>query len=141
SKYFTGWQGALQTVSNTKYYIPERFNIIQSSNGEGQIVITLSTIKDHDEYHGVTRTIVNGNQILKAFITIYDADKLTDIQMGSMVRHAFGQALGLPLTSNTIDLMHEPMSTDHSYISECDINALQKLYNGVRPPNDFCDNT
>ncbi len=141
STYFTGWQGALQTISNTKHYIPERFDITQSSNGAGQIVITLSAIKDNDGYYGITRTIVNGNQILKAFITIYDADKLTDIQIGSIVRHEFGYALGLPSTSNTVDLMHDFISTDHSYISECDINALQKLYNDVKPSDDFCNNT
>ncbi len=140
-KYFTGWQGALQTMPITKYSIPEKFNVVQSSNGEGQIVITLSKIKDRDGYYGTTRTIVNGNQILKVFITIYDADKLTDTQMGSIVRHEFGHALGLPLTNNTADLMDESITTDHPYISECDINALQKLYNGVKPSDDFCDNT
>jgi len=139
NKHFIGWQGALQVTSDTKHYIPERFNIIQSSNGEGQIVITLSTIKDHDGYYGITRTIVNGNQILKAFITIYDADNLTDTQIGSIVRQEFGHALGLPPTSNTADLMHESISTDHSYISECDIYALQELYNGVKPSDDFCN--
>ncbi|MGI0075760.1 MAG: matrixin family metalloprotease, partial [Nitrosotalea sp.] len=116
------------------------FNIVHSSNGEGQIVITLSTINDHDGYYGVTRTIVNGNQILKAFITTYDTDKLTDTQIGSIIRHEFGYALGLPPTSNAADLMYESISTDHSYISECDINAIQKLYNGEKPSDDFCNN-
>lgn len=141
NKYFVGWQGALRTTSDTKHYIPERFNIIQSSNGEGQIVITLSTIKNHDGYYGITKTIVNGTQILKVFITIYDASNLTDTQIGSMIRHEFGHALGLPFTSNTKDLMRESISTDHSYISECDIDALQKLYNDTKPFNDFCNTT
>ncbi|HEX5457054.1 MAG TPA: matrixin family metalloprotease [Candidatus Nitrosotalea sp.] len=138
SKYFKGWQGAVQTILDTKHYIPERFNIIQSANGEGQIVITLSTIKDGNGYSGVTRTIVDGNQILKSFITIYAADKLTDTQTESIVRHEFGHALGLPHTSNTLDLMQDSISADHSYISACDINALQKLYNDVKPSDDFC---
>ncbi|MDE1813104.1 MAG: matrixin family metalloprotease [Thaumarchaeota archaeon] len=141
NKYFIGWQGALQVTSDTKHNIPERFNIIQSSNGEGQIVITLSTIKNHDGYYGITKTIVNGNHILKVFITIYDASNLTDTQIGSMVRHEFGHALGLPSTSNTEDLMRESISTDHSYISECDIDALQKLYNGTKLSADFCNIT
>ncbi|MGI0063160.1 MAG: hypothetical protein ACREBA_11980, partial [Nitrosotalea sp.] len=51
-KYFTGWQGALETTPVTKHNIPEKFNVIQSSNGEGQIVITLSKIKDRDGYYG-----------------------------------------------------------------------------------------
>ncbi len=140
SKYFKGWQGAVQVISETKHYVPEKFNIVQSASGEGQIVITLSTIKDGNGYSGVTRTIVDGNQILKAFITIYDAGKLTDTQTESIVRHEFGHALGLPHTSNTSDLMHDSISADHSYISACDINALQKLYNEVKPSDDFCNN-
>ncbi|HJW19722.1 MAG TPA: matrixin family metalloprotease [Candidatus Nitrosotalea sp.] len=140
-EYFTGWQGALQTTSSTKHHIPDKFSIAQSSNGEGQIVITLSTIKDRDGYYGTTRTIVNGNQILKVFITIYDASKIPDTQIGSIVRHEFGHALGLPLTNNTADLMHESITTDQPYISECDVNALQKVYDGVKPSDDFCNNT
>jgi hypothetical protein len=136
--YFKGWQGAVQATSDTKHYIPEKFNIIQSSSGEGQIVITLSTIKDSNGYSSITRTIVDGNQILKAFITIYDAGKLTDIQTASIVRHEFGHALGLPHTSNTSDLMQDSISMNHSYISACDINALQKSYNDVKPSDDFC---
>ena len=139
AKYFKGWQGAVQTIPDTKHYIPERFNIIQSSSSEGQIVITLSTIKDGNGYSGITKTIVDGNQILKAFITIYDADKLTDVQTESIVRHEFGHALGLPHTSNTSDLMYDSITTNHSYISVCDTEALQKLYNEVKPSEGFCN--
>ncbi|MFZ0184388.1 MAG: matrixin family metalloprotease [Nitrosotalea sp.] len=140
SAYFKGWQGAVQTAyANTKYNIPEKFNIIQSDNSEGNIVVTLSTVKSEDGYSGVTRTIVNGNQILKTFITIFDSDKLTDSQLESTVRQEFGHALGLPYTDNPADLMHESISTTNSYISECDINALQKVYNDVDPAGNFCN--
>jgi predicted Zn-dependent protease len=139
SDYFKGWQGALDTTAgNTKHVIPERFNLVQSNNGEGDIVITLSTVKSDDGYSGVTRTIIDGNQILKAFITIYDSDKLTNTQLESIVRHEFGHALGLPHADNPEDLMHESIMTNHSYISECDISALQKLYNDVQPSGNFC---
>lgn len=139
-RYFKGWQGAVQTISDTKHYIPEKFNIIQSSSSEGQIVITLSTLKDGNEYSGITKTIADGNQILKAFITIYDAGKLTDVQTESIVRHEFGHALGLPHTSNTLDLMHDTITTNHSYISVCDTEALQKLYSDVKLSEGFCNN-
>lgn len=138
SKYFIGWQGALDKINNTKHQVPKKFNLIESSNGAGDIVITLSEIKDVDGYAGVTKTIVDGNQILKSFITIYQADKLTDNQIESIIRHEFGHALGLPHTSNSDDLMYESFGPTHSYISECDINALEKLYDGSRPNNDFC---
>jgi hypothetical protein len=140
SEYFKGWQGAVQSVyANTKYNVPEKFNLIQSDNSEGDIVVTLSTVKSEDGYSGVTRTIVDGNQILKVFITIFDSNKLTDSQLESIVRNEFGHALGLPYTDNPQDLMHESITTSHSYISECDINALQKLYNDVEPAGNFCN--
>ena len=141
SEYFKGWQGAVETISaNTKHSIPEKFNLIQSNNGEGDIVVTLSTVKSEDGYSGVTRTIVDGSQILKAFITIYESNKLTDSQLESIVRHEFGHALGLSHTDNPEDLMQESIMTSHPYITECDINALQKLYNDIQPSGNFCNN-
>lgn len=141
TEYFRGWQGAVNTIStDTKYTIPEKFNLIQSNTGDGDILVTLSTIKLADGYSGVTRTIVNGNQILKAFITIYDSNKLTDNQLESIVRQEFGHALGLPYTDNSQDLMNESIITSHSYITECDLNALQGLYNDIQPSGNFCNN-
>ena len=141
SEYFKGWQGAVETIStSTKHSIPEKFNLIQSNNGEGDIVVTLSTVKSEDGYSGVTRTIVDGSQILKTFITIYESNKLTDSQLESIVRHEFGHALGLSHTDNPEDLMQESIMTSHPYITECDINALQKLYNDIQPSGNFCSN-
>lgn len=137
-KLFRGWQEALQTASGTKYPIPKKFNIIHSQNGDGQIVIMLSTIHSKEGYSGSTKTIADGNQILKSFITIYDSNKLTDDQIGSIVRHEFGHALGLPDTGNSEDLMHGTITTNNPYISTCDIDALEKSYNGIKPSDDFC---
>ena len=139
-KYFRGWQGVVDTVpGNSKHTIPTKFNLIQSSTGEGDIVVTLSTLKSEDGYSGVTRTIVNGNQILKAFITIYDSDKLSDLQLESVVRQEFGHALGLPPTNNS-DLMSDSMTTNNSYISQCDIIALEKSYNEEQLSGNYCNN-
>lgn len=136
--HFKGWQGALATVSNTKHSIPQKFDIIQTSNGNGEVVISLSTMKDDQGYSGFTRILTDGNQIRKVFITIYDAEGLTSGQLESIVRHDFGQALGLPLIDKSDDLMHESFM-NHSDISTCDVKYLQKLYNDEKPSNDFCD--
>ena len=137
SKYFKGWQGAVKDTGGIKHYVPEKFDVVESPNGIGDIVITLSSMSDADSYSGITKTIVDGKQILKAFITIYDSDKLTDDQIESIVRHEFGHALGLPNTSNPVDLMHDTIKIN-SYISECDIDALKKLYDDSKPTEDFC---
>ena len=136
--YFRGWQGAIDTISiNPKHEIPTKFNLIQSNNGEGDIVVTLSTLKSENGYSAVTRTITDGNQILKAFITIYDSDKLSDIQIESIVRHEFGRALGLSYADDSKGIMTELTNTN-SYISQCDISALEKSYNEEQIPENFC---
>jgi len=139
SEYFKGWKGALSTIPDTEFYVPTNFNIVESNDGPGQIVIVLSQLEDPDGYSGYTRSIVDNSQILKSFITIYDADKLTDNQLATIVRHEFGHALGLPHTSDPQDLMHATIQTDYPYISECDVAAIQSLYNNTN--NGFCNNT
>lgn len=137
SEYFKGWKGALSTIPDTKFYIPTDFNIVESDDGPGQIVIVLSNLEDPDGYSGYTRSVVDDSQILKSFITIYDANKLTDNQLATIVRHEFGHALGLPHTIDPQDLMHATIQTDYPYISECDINAVQSLYDNTT--TEFCN--
>lgn len=139
SEYFSGWEGALDGIHNTKFYVPSQFNIIESNSGPGQIVIILSHLEDPDGYSGYTRSVVDDSQILKSFITIYDADKITDNHLAAIVRHEFGHALGLSHTNNSQDLMHAMIQTDYPYISECDINELQSLYDGNTNDNNFCN--
>jgi hypothetical protein len=78
STFFKGWTGALKDASNTEslYNIPTDFKVIRRSGGEGDIIITLSNIKDNDGFTGYTKSIVDGNEILKSFITIYDISNL-----------------------------------------------------------------
>lgn len=130
SEYYRGWEGALSTIHNTEFYVPNQFNIVESINGPGQIVITLSHLEDPDGYSGYTRSVVDNSQILKSFITIYDADKLSNNQLAAIVRHEFGHALGLAHASNPQDLMHAVIQTDYPYISKCDVTAVQSLYDG-----------
>lgn len=139
SEYFTGWKGALSTVGNTEFYVPTDFDIVESDNGPGQIVITLSHLEDPDGYSGYTRSVIDDSQILKSFITIYDADRLTDNQITVIVRHEFGHALGLPHTSDPEDLMHATIQTDYPFVSQCDAEAIQSLYNNGTLSNGFCN--
>lgn len=138
TEYFAGWQGALASVQDTKFAVPSQFNVVESTTGPGQIVITLSHLEDPDGYSGYTRSVVDNSQILKSFITIYDADKLSDSQLAAVVRHEFGHALGLPHTSNPQDLMHAVIQTKYPYISKCDVTTVQSLYDG-QPFDNACN--
>jgi hypothetical protein len=134
SNYFLGWQGALKyaAIEDTLYNIPTDFNVLTSNGGEGDIIITLSNLRDGDGYTGYTKSVVDGNEILKSFITIYDVTNLTDEELGTIVRHEFGHALGLGHSTAPEDLMAPNIDMTVPYISECNIDAIVNLYNGVQ---------
>jgi hypothetical protein len=132
STYYKGWQGAIDSLQNekTKFHIPTKFNIIESPTEEGDVTIILSTLENPDGYHGYTKTITDGNEILKSSITIYDVNNLSSERLGAIVRHEFGHALGLGHSTKPEDLMYYVTETQFPMISDCDISAIKDLYSG-----------
>ena len=131
STYYKGWEGAMQKEPiDTKFHIPNKFNIIESPNEEGDIIITLSDLENADGYSGYTKTIVNNDEILKASITIYNVDSLSPEQIAGIIRHEFGHALGLGHSNDQEDLMYQVIQTNFPFISDCDISTLSDLYEG-----------
>ena len=131
STYYKGWQGAIQSMQTEKsaFYIPTKFNIIQSPTEEGDITIVLSDLEDPDGYSGYTKTITDGQETLKAAITIYDVNNLSSERLGAIVRHEFGHALGLGHSTDEDDLMQYVIETNFPFISDCDMSAIKDLYN------------
>ena len=141
STYYVGWMGALNEASQqeTEFYIPTKFNIIESKRGEGQIIISLSNFKDSEGYSGYTKSIAEGNQILKSTITIYDVKNLSESQISIIVLHEMGHALGLAHSTDPLDLMHPSVETSIPYISECDVDAIVSLYDGNESSEVVCE--
>ena len=140
STYYLGWTGALEKASQqkTQYVVPTKFNFVDSGGGEGDIIITLSNVKDNDGYTGYTKSVTEENEILKSFITVYDISNLSDDQLGTIVRHEFGHALGLGHTTATEDLMAPTIDMTIPYISDCNIDAIVNLYNGKSDSQTVC---
>lgn len=132
SVYFLGWAGAMEEASktDTAYTIPTTFNIFQSINGEGHIIINFSNLIDTDGFTGYTRSVIQDGEILKSYITIYDVDNLDASELATIVRHEFGHALGLGHSTDPEDLMAPTILTEFPYISECNVDAMRVLYNG-----------
>ncbi|MGQ0638609.1 MAG: matrixin family metalloprotease, partial [Nitrososphaerota archaeon] len=141
SAYYKGWTGAMNKAASepTVYYIPQTFDVIDKPKGTGQVVITLVKEKDPDGYSGFTRSITDNNQILKSSITIYQADTITKEQMGAIIRHEFGHALGLAHSTAPEDLMAPIIKTEYPYISDCDIDAIRALYDGKKTSQVVCE--
>lgn len=131
STYYVGWEGASAAAysESTKLFIPQKFDINGSPGGVGDIEIILTNDINPDGYSGYTKSLVDGNEILKSKITIYKANKLDADRLEAIMRHEFGHALGLGHSTAQEDLMH-PMLPDYPYISSCDIDALKGLYDG-----------
>lgn len=140
SVYYTGWEGALADASSqhTTSYIPQKFDISGSPGASGDIVIILTNDVNPDGLSGFTKSLADGNQILKSKITIYRASELSSVQLGAITRHEFGHAMGLAHSTAPEDLMHATIQTDYPYISGCDVDAIDGLYDGKQRSEVIC---
>ncbi|HII36295.1 MAG TPA: matrixin family metalloprotease [Nitrosopumilaceae archaeon] len=140
--YHLGWAGALAKAAGnkTQLYIPQKLEVIQSPEGEGDITIMLTDDVNGDGYSGYTKSITDEsqNQILKSQIIIYEVYKLNDEQFKSILRHELGHAFGLAHSTAPEDLMYPTILTQYPYISECDIETIQSLYDGNKKSEVTC---
>ena len=139
SNYYVGWAGALENTPETAIPIPKNFEVLNSQKSNGDIVVILSNIKDRSGNTGYTKTILEGEEIVKAFITIYDVDSLSNTQLGTIMRHEFGHALGLGHSTAPEDLMAPTIDMTYPYISECNIAAVTDLYNKDSDGTTICE--
>lgn len=142
--YYKGWAGAIESANkiNTKYSIPIHFHTTTTTDGVGNIIIKLSNLSDPDGYSGYTKLFVDEqyHQILKATVTIYGIDSLSNTDLEVITRHELGHAFGLAHSTATEDLMAPTITTNYPYISPCNIDALVGLYDGKSKSKVTCEN-
>lgn len=142
STYYKGWMGALTKANEkqTLHNLPVNLELISSSDEVGDIIIHLLTLKDGDGNTGFTKSTVEGDNILRSHITIYDVDSLSDEDLSMIIRHEFGHALGLAHSTDPQDLMHPTLNTNNPFISECNLDAIVSLYNEENSNKVTCQN-
>ena len=142
--FYLGWVGALESISdaNTKYHIPSEIQVIESTDGEGDITIVLTDEVNGDGYSGFTKSIADEtqNQILKSEITIFDASSTDGEDLAKLLRHEFGHAIGLAHSSAIEDLMYPTIEMEYPYISQCDLSAIESLYDNGGSSIVICEN-
>jgi hypothetical protein len=119
-------------------YIPQKFDINGSPGVVGDIELILTNDVSPDGYSGFTKSLVDGNQILKSKITIYGANKIDPSWLAAVLRHEFGHVLGLGHSTANEDLMNAMIQTNYPYISGYDVNTLNGLYNGDENSKVVC---
>jgi predicted Zn-dependent protease len=60
-------------------------------------------------------------------------------ELKTIVRHELGHGFGLAHSSAPEDLMYAEIKTEYPYISECDISAIEKLYNNLQESRVICE--
>lgn len=140
--YYKGWEGALAQTYNdpVKFFMPTKFNVVESTNAqEGDIIIKLINEKNEEGYMGYTKMATDNDHITKATIMVFEINNISDKDLSTVIRHEFGHALGLGHSTDSEDLMHDTIDTKYGYISNCDIHALSKLYEGQESSEIICD--
>jgi len=134
SIYYASWKEAIKTIephqNNPNLVLPYNFRIIESQKSEGDIIINLSNLMNADGYTGFTKSRVEGNEILKSTIKIFNVKNLSDEELKTIIRHELGHALGLSHSTDPDDLMYPTINMDYPMISSCDVDALHSLYDG-----------
>lgn len=100
SVYYKGWSGALNSIKQyTMFYIPQKINIV--SDDTGDVIITLTNLKNPDGFSGFTKSLVDENehQILKSQITIYEVDKLSTEQFKTILTRVWSRIRSCSLYS------------------------------------------
>jgi len=144
STYYAGWEGALKAAASqgeTLYLIPTSFKMVESKGAIADITIRGTGVKNADGYLGYTNTIADeaNNQVLKADITIFEIKDMSEEHLATILRHEIGHAMGLSHSTDPDDLMAPIITTYYPYMSPCDVQALQGLYDNNQNSRVICD--
>ena len=142
SRFYAGWLGALSGIEKkTTFEIPLQFHVHKTASPDGQVIIILTNLSDPDGNSAYTKSIVDSDtkRILQSTIIIYGADRVSPDDLAVIVRHEFGHALGLAHSTDPDDLMYPQIHTEYPYISQCDIVALEGLYDGGESSKVVCE--
>ena len=140
SKYWIGWKGAIDHLREIRG-IDKPLEVIFTDKDDADIIITLTNSKSGEGLSGQTNSVVNDEEreILRSYVTIFEANKLSTEHLEIIIRHEFGHVAGLAHSTAPEDLMYPVIQTPAPFISECDVDALLHLYTGGKTSQVICE--
>jgi len=125
--YFKGWLGAgtyLRQTFGIADGKPPAITFVNSPE-DADVIIIPTDYRSGDGNRGWTNSVIDDEtrKIIRSTITIYQFDKLTVEEIGTVVRHEGGHAVGMGHSTDPNDLMYPTIETEYPYISPCDILA------------------
>ena len=123
--YFKGWLGAginLRQTFGIADGKPPTVEFVDFPENADVIIIPTDH-RSGDGSLGWTNSVIDDDtrKIIRSSITIYQFDQLTSDQIGVIMRHEGGHAVGLGHSTDPKDLMYPTVETEYPYISPCDI--------------------
>ena len=105
------------------------------------IVIELVNSPHPEGYAGWTTSVVDQstNEVVQSKITLYNFDKLSKVQVETLMRHEAGHVIGLAHSTDPNDLMYPVITTPFPYISPCGIASLKAVQLEEFQTDIICD--
>ena len=143
STYYSGWGGALNSISEiSRYGIPKNLHIHTANEPVGRVIVEFTEKIHPNGYSGFTKIVADevNHEMLKAYVTVYNVNSLTAEELSTVLRHELGHVFGLTNSAAPEDLKAPIIGKEVPLISQCDIDALIALYNGSTKSEVICLN-
>lgn len=123
---FTSWNNA---IKNTNAQFNSQIPALQIGNIQNQNYITIYLKEEtNPNYDGFTELTYKDGKIQSAFVSIYDSDEMTPMQLNMLIRHELGHALGLGHITEKPSIMNSIIYPQAKLITMFEMQLFLTVY-------------